>query len=414
MTYSVWAIACIAASAAFASAFDIGIQSCKPGTWAVTFDDGPAQFTPTVLKHLSDAGVQATFFVIGKQLEDPTNVKYLQDAFAAGHQIAGHSYNHTSLNSLDEAALTKDMQDTQDKIVEAIGMAPSYMRPPFGECSTECAAVLEKMGLTPTMWNIDSRDWTHAPSGENADQILEDTKRYLDGKGPIATPTDAEGVISLAHDIHGFSVDRLPQILAYIKEQGFQMTTVADCAADGRPAPYKNADATATTPAVESAVPDVAPSVDGPDYSAPDSTGKIAYDPIAATSAVPSFAPTWAAEPTSASDSGADGAAAQPTDWATPASGTGSDSSSSSDPSASPNPTATDATATDATATDATATDAASPSPAVADNVSSAAASDTVGSILGELQSGGVVSRPGLLVSLVAPAAALLGFARML
>jgi len=405
MAFAVWTFvaSCIAASAAVTAALDnVGVNSCAPGTWALTFDDGPAQFTPTVLKHLADAGdIKATFFVIGKQLEDPVNVKYLQDAFAAGHQIASHTYTHANLSALDAAALTKEMKDTSEKIAAAIGKVPSYMRPPFGECAGECPAVMEKMGYKPAIWNIDSRDWTHAPGGENADNILKDITRYLDGQGPVATPTDPQGVISLSHDIHGFSVDRLPQVIEYIKSQGFKFATVADCASDGRPPAYKDAapspagGATPSLPAV-SAVSSPAPAISGVSSPAP------------AISAVSSPAPT-ASGISTAYGSGYDMygmQAASPTptsgNWMgmaspTPASGDAYGSSYTSGAMASP-----------------TAAAGASPSPAAASALNSDGKSDssTVGNVVTDATSDGVVSRPGLLV--VAPVTALLGFARML
>lgn len=42
-------------------------SKCKePGTFALTFDDGPYKYTPQLLKLLNDNDVKATFFINGK------------------------------------------------------------------------------------------------------------------------------------------------------------------------------------------------------------------------------------------------------------------------------------------------------------------------------------------------------------
>src|SRR5262245_43692171 len=63
---------------------------------ALTFDDGPDPvFTPRILDILAQFGIQATFFVIGKQVErHPEIVRAIADA---GHEVGNHTYTHRPL-----------------------------------------------------------------------------------------------------------------------------------------------------------------------------------------------------------------------------------------------------------------------------------------------------------------------------
>jgi peptidoglycan/xylan/chitin deacetylase (PgdA/CDA1 family) len=64
-----------------------------PNTIALTFDDGPSQYTPQLLDTLSRYGARATFFVLGDAAAN--NPAVLQRMRNEGHQIASHTYVHT-------------------------------------------------------------------------------------------------------------------------------------------------------------------------------------------------------------------------------------------------------------------------------------------------------------------------------
>ena len=58
----------------------------------LTFDDGPSNRTPEILKILDEYGIKATFFVIGKP--DEQSQQWMRDIAAAGHTLGLHSYSH--------------------------------------------------------------------------------------------------------------------------------------------------------------------------------------------------------------------------------------------------------------------------------------------------------------------------------
>ncbi len=63
---------------------------------ALTFDDGPIPgATEEVLSILNEAGVKATFFVIGANLE--RNPEEGRKIVTAGHELGNHTYSHTRM-----------------------------------------------------------------------------------------------------------------------------------------------------------------------------------------------------------------------------------------------------------------------------------------------------------------------------
>jgi hypothetical protein len=61
---------------------------------ALTFDDGPTEFTPKFLDLLKENKVKATFFCIGKQIEKYPET--FQRIIAEGHTIGNHTLSHSN------------------------------------------------------------------------------------------------------------------------------------------------------------------------------------------------------------------------------------------------------------------------------------------------------------------------------
>ena len=69
------------------------IASCTaPNTIALTFDDGPFDYTDSVLDQLDAAGMKGTFFINGQNWGNIyDHASTLQRADSEGHQIGSHT-----------------------------------------------------------------------------------------------------------------------------------------------------------------------------------------------------------------------------------------------------------------------------------------------------------------------------------
>lgn len=111
-------------------------QCNRPGVYALTYDDGPFQYSWDLAKYLNSRGVKATFFTNGhnfvttsfnttttptKSDGPKTYIEVLQLYNQLGHEIASHTYNHINLAGLTTAQVQYQMSTQSDLIFQAIG-----------------------------------------------------------------------------------------------------------------------------------------------------------------------------------------------------------------------------------------------------------------------------------------------------
>ena len=215
--------------------------SCnRPGVFAMTFDDGPYQYSWDLAKKLNGMGVKATFFINGKNWVNvetdsvetsdgkKTYMEIIQHYQAMGHQVASHTYEHKVLAGLSESDVEYQMNTLSDIIQKAIGVRPAHMRPPTGGYDQNTLATLRKLGYHVVNWDIDTNDWKNHNFKEE-----QDAYKLIDK----ATPTTL-GHIALEHEVYDQTVNELvPWAVEYVKSKNLEFVTVADCL--GFPAYYQ-------------------------------------------------------------------------------------------------------------------------------------------------------------------------------
>ena len=177
---------------------------------ALTFDDGPNPATTNqALDTLSKYGIKATFFVLGKNVSG--NEEILKRMKSDGHVIGNHSWSHPVLSklSLDEAK--KQITDTEDALTKVLGSSSKLMRPPYGAITDD---IRNSLDLSFIMWDVDSLDWKSKNWSIYFDR--DSTSKFVIGS------------IILMHDIHAETVNALPKIIDYLKEQGYHFVTVPE------------------------------------------------------------------------------------------------------------------------------------------------------------------------------------------
>jgi peptidoglycan/xylan/chitin deacetylase (PgdA/CDA1 family) len=180
---------------------------------ALTFDDGPSQYTPGFLKELKRLNVHATFFMIGQQV--PGKRKLLKQMIDDGHELANHSWNHANLGKGGGGAASQ-LRDTQTAIKHASGYTPCVFRPPYGATGSDLVSRATEQGLATILWSADALDWR------------------LPGKNVIVNRVMAQthkGGIILEHDGGGNRSQTLAAIPQYVKRlraKGYEFVTVSE------------------------------------------------------------------------------------------------------------------------------------------------------------------------------------------
>jgi peptidoglycan-N-acetylglucosamine deacetylase len=183
---------------------------------ALTFDDGPhPDATPQFLRLLDIAGVRATFFLVGHELEE--NPDMGRAIVAAGHEVGVHGYEHRLLLKRGPRATRDDLTRATAAVTRITGVTPRWWRPTYGVATTAALLAARRLGLTPVLWTCWGRDWTPAAT---PDRIFRSVRARLAGGGTI-----------LLHDSDHSAAPRsweatlaaLPSILALCRARGLDV-----------------------------------------------------------------------------------------------------------------------------------------------------------------------------------------------
>ena len=174
---------------------------------ALTFDDGPnARYTPILLDGLKKRNIRASFFLIGENIEG--NEDILLQMRKDGHLIGNHTWDHVQLDKIPAEKARLEIEKTNNRIYEASGIYPSYVRPPFG-------AWIKDMELSVTMlhvfWYVDTLDW----KTQNVQAVCQVVEKEIE-----------DSAIILMHDEYETTVNAALKIVDEYQEKGYEFVTV--------------------------------------------------------------------------------------------------------------------------------------------------------------------------------------------
>jgi len=200
---------------AVAGALGVPRRTSRSDAVAVTFDDGPhPEGTPAVLEGLGAAGAQATFFLVGEQVE--RNPSLVGEIAAGGHSLAIHAHRHRNQLRLTPAQVADDLDRAESTIAEAAGSAPVLYRPPYGIFSWAGLRAVRSRGWEPMLWSRWGRDWRARATPESiAAKVTED----LTG-GDVLLLHDADTYS--AGGSHMRTAAALPRVLDAIARAGLE------------------------------------------------------------------------------------------------------------------------------------------------------------------------------------------------
>jgi peptidoglycan/xylan/chitin deacetylase (PgdA/CDA1 family) len=128
-----------------------------------TFDDGPSSYTQQMVDLLAQYDGQATFFVLGQQVEAQRDL--VRATTQQGHYIANHTYSHASLSGLGPEGFLDEVERTRQAILNVAGdlfnldKDVRYLRPPYGATDANTRQYAANAGYAVVMWDIDPQDW---------------------------------------------------------------------------------------------------------------------------------------------------------------------------------------------------------------------------------------------------------------
>ncbi|KAI1773663.1 carbohydrate esterase family 4 protein [Hypoxylon cercidicola] len=212
-----------------------GIFKCtNPGQIALTFDDGPWQYTEDIIEQFGKYDFKATFFItgnnlyLGRQIDDE-RTEYpalLRKMHRRGHQLASHTWTHQHLDIINHTERVKEILYNEMALRNVLGLVPTYMRLPYGgPRRPDVMEDLNDLGYHIIQWNVDTKDYLH-----NSEDKMRASIAIFDE----AIGRDGEGsYIVLCHDIREWTAKLLvPAMLEIIADRGYEAVTVGECLND--------------------------------------------------------------------------------------------------------------------------------------------------------------------------------------
>ena len=177
---------------------------------ALTFDDGPGEYTEELINCLVENNAKATFFMLGQNVEAyPEIAKKVSDA---GMELGNHSYSHPDLVTIGSEAAAQQVSNTDAALKSATGFEATVMRPPGGSFNDSVKAAIDHPLI---IWSIDTRNWA-TKSEDQTYQVVMDNAQ--------------DGSVVLMHDIHEWSVKAAIRMIPDLIAKGFKLVTVSELA----------------------------------------------------------------------------------------------------------------------------------------------------------------------------------------
>ncbi len=177
---------------------------------ALTYDDGPSNYTSHLLDALEEHNAKATFFIIGNRAEQYRDT--IKRMHHLGMEIASHTYGHDVLTKLDANSIQDTMNKTDEALISIIGHGANLMRPVGGGINDLVQSTVNKPIIR---WDVDTLDWKTRDTEAIVDHVLENVK---------------DGSVILMHDIYPTTIEASTILIPKLQEMGYQLVTIPELA----------------------------------------------------------------------------------------------------------------------------------------------------------------------------------------
>ena len=178
---------------------------------ALTFDDGPSEYTPEMLDVLAENGCRATFFLVGTHMEAmPEMVQLIAET---DNEIGTHTWKHEHMNEQTDYYMLKNLQNCLDLTMELTGRSVQWLRPPYGIVSGSAYYACRRLGLYMVNWSIDSEDW----QSRDPKKIVQTVMQQVEN-----------GAVILCHETYPTTVEAMKTLLPVLREAGYQLVTISE------------------------------------------------------------------------------------------------------------------------------------------------------------------------------------------
>ncbi|WP_273834855.1 polysaccharide deacetylase family protein [Guptibacillus sedimenti] len=167
------------------------------------------EYLPDMLQQFKKYNAHATFFLDGSWAKkNPDMVRMIDEE---GHEIGNHAYSHPDLKQLSDAAIRKELEDTNQVIEATLDKKPVVFAPPSGSYANNAVKIADELGMQTVLWSVDTVDWKKpAPQALTA-KVLENVHA---------------GALILMHPTEP-TEKSLEALIRGVEKRGYQLGTVS-------------------------------------------------------------------------------------------------------------------------------------------------------------------------------------------
>ena len=186
---------------------------------ALTFDlcqkpEYPAGFDQGIFDALVQAEAPATFFVGGDWARTHVSETLLL-ANTPLFELGNHSWSHPDLVELDRDQIVQEVLQTQEMLYQITGRQPGLFRLPGGTYNGPVLNAIAAQGLYTIQWDVVTADPVPDNMPDNINRIVQEGVQ----NGSI--------IIMHANGRGWHTAEALPQMIAYLRSQGYLLVTVS-------------------------------------------------------------------------------------------------------------------------------------------------------------------------------------------
>lgn len=162
-----------------------------------------------ILDVLDDHSAKATFFIGGCWADD--NIDCVREIYNRGHEVASHGYFHKDHSTMNYKQNLDEISPSVKLLNMILNTEIALFAPPSGAFCDATLSACDSLKLKTIMWSRDTIDWREDNVQKVYDRATSDLKS---GEFILMHPMDV-------------SVKALPDILNYIRDNGFSAVTVS-------------------------------------------------------------------------------------------------------------------------------------------------------------------------------------------
>ena len=197
-------------------------QCVRPGTLALTFDEGPIvdyQGTEIILNMLKEKSVRATFHIVLEHMNNPDVHALARRCIDEGHLVGYRTEPTWNLNGMPLSEFHSKMNAAHSYFRNDLGLDLKFIRLPYIDCDhSSWVPVLEGMGYTVTKHNLDSNDY------KDPDHVVQEFERRMD-----QVQVEKHSFISVQRASKVNSAKSVNAIIDSVRAKGYRFVDIEEC-----------------------------------------------------------------------------------------------------------------------------------------------------------------------------------------